>query len=215
MTEESQSARPRAQSQSAGPQAQPRVGVFICRCGTNIAGTIDVAAVAEFAQGLPDVVYTAVNTYTCSDPGQKEIQRAIQEHSLDRVVIAACSPRMHEPTFRACVAASGLNPFLMEMVNIREGCSWVHLREPERATTKARDLVRMAVAKARLLEPIAEHRFPVTQAALVIGGGVAGIQAALDLADSGKKVYLVEREPTLGGLMAQLNKTYPTMDCAI
>jgi len=215
MTEESQSARPRAQSQSAGSQAQPRVGVFICRCGTNIAGTIDVAAVAEFAQGLPDVVYTAVNTYTCSDPGQKEIQRAIQEHSLDRVVIAACSPRMHEPTFRACVAASGLNPFLMEMVNIREGCSWVHLREPERATTKARDLVRMAVAKARLLEPIAEHRFPVTQAALVIGGGVAGIQAALDLADSGKKVYLVEREPTLGGLMAQLNKTYPTMDCAI
>ena len=203
------------ESQSASPQAQPRVGVFVCRCGTNIAGTINVAAVAEFAQGLPDVVYATVNTYTCSDPGQKEIQKAIQEHSLDRVVIAACSPRMHEPTFRACVAARGLNPFLMEMVNIREGCSWVHLREPERATTKARDLVRMAVAKARLLEPIAEHRFPVTQAALVIGGGVAGIQAALDLADSGKKVYLVEREPTLGGLMAQLNKTYPTMDCAI
>ncbi|MEO0079512.1 MAG: FAD-dependent oxidoreductase [candidate division WOR-3 bacterium] len=192
-----------------------RIGVFVCKCGTNIAGTVNVEQVAGFAQTLPSVVYVGINAYTCSDPGQREIGKAIQEQRLNRVVIAACSPRMHEPTFRACVAGAGLNPFLMEMVNIREGCSWVHLHEPDRATAKARDLVRMAVAKAVRLEPIAERRFPITQAALVIGGGVAGIQAALDLADSGKKVYLVEKKPSLGGLMAQLNKTYPTMDCAI
>ncbi len=192
-----------------------RVGVFVCRCGTNIAATVDVDRVAEYARSLPGVVYAGVNLYVCSEPGQKEIQKAIAEHNLNRVVVAACSPRMHEPTFRACLAQVGFNPFLLEIANIREGCSWVHSQEPERATEKAKDLVRIAVAKSRHLKPLTERRFPVKDAVLVIGGGIAGIQASLDLADGGHQVYLVERQPSLGGLMAQLNKTYPTMDCAI
>ncbi len=194
---------------------EPKVGLFICHCGTNIAGTVDVQKVAEFAKTLENVEHVATSKYACSDPGQKEIQQAITEHSLNRIVVAACTPRMHEPTFRACLQQAGLSPFLLEMANIREGCSWVHLREPQKATRKACDLVRMAVAKARLLEPLTERKFPVKQAALVVGGGIAGIQAALDIADSGRKVHLVEKEPCLGGTMAQLNKTYPTMDCAI
>lgn len=192
-----------------------RIGVFICRCGTNIAGTVNVEKVAEYARTLPDVRYVAVSLYNCSETGQKEIQKAIGESNLNRVVVAACTPRMHEPTFRACVAQAGFNPFLMEMVNIREGCSWVHAFDPDRATKKACHLVRMAVAKARLLKPLTPHRFPLKDAVLVIGGGVAGIQASLDLADAGHQVYLVERAPSLGGLMARLHKTYPTMDCAI
>ncbi len=194
---------------------EPRIGVFICRCGTNIAATVAVDEVAEYARTLPNVVHTAVNLYVCSEPGQKEIQQAVAEHNLNRVVVAACSPRMHEPTFRACLAEIGLNPFLLEIANIREGCSWVHSSEPERATKKACDLVRMAVAKSRWLQPLTERRFPIKDAVLVIGGGVAGIQASLDLADAGHQVYLIERQPSLGGLMAQLHKTYPTMDCAI
>ena len=194
---------------------KPRIGVFICHCGKNIAGTVNIPELAEAARALPDVQYVGTNLYACSEPGQKEIQEAVAENHLNRVVVAACSPRMHEPTFRACVSAAGLNPSLLEIANIREGCSWVHLREPDRATGKARDLVRMAVAKAGLLEPIVEARFPVKRAAMVVGGGIAGIQASLDMADAGFKVYLVERKPCLGGTMAQLNKTYPTMDCAI
>jgi len=192
-----------------------RVGVFVCDCGLNIAGTVDTADVAAFAETLADVVAVVRNRYTCADPGQNEIKRAIAEHDLNRVVVASCTPKIHEPTFRNCVAEAGLNPYLMEMANIREHCSWVHMQDKAAATRKARDLVRSAVERARLLEPQDEATFPVTDAALVIGGGVAGIQAALELADGGHQVYLVEKGPSIGGIMAALDKTYPTMDCSI
>lgn len=192
-----------------------RVGVFVCDCGLNIAGVVDTAEVARFAESLPDVVAVIRNRYTCADPGQKEIQKAIAEHDLNRVVVASCTPKIHEPTFRACVADAGLNPYLMEMANIREHCSWVHISEKEAATEKAKDLVRSAVGRARLLRAQDEKVFPVTDAALVIGGGVAGLQAAMDLAEGGHQVYLVEKEPSIGGVMAALDKTYPTMDCSI
>ncbi len=192
-----------------------RVGVFVCDCGLNIAGTVDTQAVAEFAMGLPDVVCVVRNKYTCADPGQNEIKNAIQEHRLNRVVVASCSPRMHEPTFRKCISDAGLNPYLLEMANLREHCSWVHGGDPDGATEKAKDLVVSAVARARFLEPQKELAVPVTHRALVIGGGVAGIESALQLADAGHKVTLVEREPSIGGIMAQLDKNYPTMDCSI
>jgi heterodisulfide reductase subunit A2 len=192
-----------------------RVGAFICSCGLNIGGVVDVPKVTEFASKLPNVVLAKYNTYSCSDQGQEEIKKDIRENHLNRVVVASCSPRLHEPTFRKACADAGLNPYLFEMANIREQCSWVHLYTKEEATSKAMDLVAMAVAKARNLTPQNESTVPVDSRALVIGGGVAGIQAALDLADMGHKVYLVEREPTIGGIMAQLDKTYPTMDCSI
>lgn len=192
-----------------------RIGVFVCECGLNIQGTVDCAAVSEYAKTLPDVVAVVQNKYTCADPGQNEIKKAIREHNLNRVVVASCTPKIHEPTFRACVADAGLNPYLFEMVNIREHVSWVHQGEKELATAKAKDLVRSGVARAHFLEPQDEAEVPVTKAALIIGGGVAGIQAALDLADGGHQVYLVEKEATLGGIMAALDKTYPTMDCSI
>jgi len=192
-----------------------RIGVFVCDCGLNIAGTVDTEAVAEYAETLDDVVAVVRNKYTCADPGQNEIKKAIEKHNLNRVVVASCTPKIHEPTFRNCVAEAGLNPYLFEMVNIREQCSWVHQREKEKATEKAKDLIRSGVARARFLEPQIEEEVPVTKAALVIGGGIAGIQAALDLADAGHKVYLVEKEPSIGGIMAAIDKTYPTMDCSI
>jgi heterodisulfide reductase subunit A len=192
-----------------------RIGVFVCDCGLNIAGSVNTEEVRRAAEKLPDVVVSVRNKYTCSDPGQEEIKRNIREHQLNRVVVASCSPRLHEPTFRECVAAVGLNPYLLEMANIREHCSWVHSDNKEMATAKAKDAVKMAVARARYLQPGEEIRIPVTDAALVIGGGVAGIQTALDLADAGHKVYLVEKQPTIGGIMAQLDKTFPTMDCSI
>jgi heterodisulfide reductase subunit A len=192
-----------------------RIGVFVCDCGMNIAGTVDTAEVARFATGLPDVAAVVRNRYTCADPGQKEIQRAIREHQLNRVVVASCTPKIHESTFRNCIAAAGLNPYLMEMANIREHCSWVHMHDRAAATAKAKDLVRSAVARASQLEPQDERTFPVTDAALVIGGGVAGIEAALELADGGHYVYLIEKEPSIGGIMAALDKTFPTMDCSI
>ena len=192
-----------------------RIGVFVCDCGLNIAGTVDCKVVAEYAETLDDVLAVVRNKYTCADPGQNEIKRAIEEHNLNRVVVASCTPKIHEPTFRNCVAEAGLNPYLFEMVNIREHCSWVHQQEKEKATEKAKDLVRSGVARARFLEPQIEEEVPVTKAALVIGGGIAGIQAALDLADAGHKVYLVEKEPSIGGIMAAIDKTYPTMDCSI
>lgn len=192
-----------------------RIGVFVCECGLNIAGTVDCTAVSKYSETLDDVVAVVQNKYTCADPGQNEIKKAIGEHKLNRVVVASCTPKIHEPTFRQCVADAGLNPYLFEMVNIREHCSWVHQSEKEAATEKAKDLVRSGVARARVLEPQVETEVPVTKAALVIGGGVAGIQAALDLADGGHKVYLVEKEPSVGGIMAALDKTYPTMDCSI
>jgi heterodisulfide reductase subunit A len=192
-----------------------RIGVFVCDCGLNIAGTVNCEEVAKDAETIDDVVVVVRNKYTCADPGQNEIRKAIIEHKLNRVVVASCTPKIHEPTFRQCVADAGLNPYLYEMANIREHCSWVHQNEKDKATQKAKDLVRSAVARARLLEPQTEAEVPVTKSALVVGGGVAGIQAALDLADAGHQVYLVEKEPSIGGIMAALDKTYPTMDCSI
>jgi len=192
-----------------------KIGVFVCDCGLNIAGMVDTEEVAEYAKTLPDVTHVMRNRYTCADPGQNEIQNAIHEHRLNRVVVASCTPKMHEPTFRNCVSEVGLNPYLMEMANLREHCSWVHSRDREGATAKAKDLVKSAVARARYLEPQKEMTLPVTRAALVIGGGIAGMQAAIDMADSGHQVYLVEKDPSIGGIMAALDKTYPTMDCSI
>jgi len=196
-------------------QPELRIGVFVCECGLNIAGSLDCEAVRTYAASLPGVVVAARNKYTCSEPGQQEIRRLIREHNLDRVVVASCSPRLHESTFRNCIAQAGLNPYLLAMANIREQCSWVHLFDRDAATRKAQDIVRMAVAQVSRLLPQQEIHIPVTKAVLVIGGGVAGIQASLDLADAGHKVYLVERQPSIGGIMAQLDKTYPTMDCSI
>ena len=192
-----------------------RIGVFVCDCGMNIAGFIDCEEVRQYAEGLDGVVVAVRNRYTCADPGQDEIKKHIREHALNRVVVASCSPRLHEPTFRNCVAETGLNPYLFEMANIREHCSWVHSTNREAATQKAKDIVKMAVARARLLKPQIESEIPVTDAAMVIGGGIAGIQTSLDLADAGHMVYLVEKQPTIGGMMAQLDKTFPTMDCSI
>jgi heterodisulfide reductase subunit A2 len=194
---------------------QLRIGVFVCDCGLNIAGAVDCGAVAEYAATLPDVACVVRNKYTCADPGQNEIKIAIREHRLNRVVVASCTPRQHEPTFRQCVLEGGLNPYLMEMANLREHCSWVHPGDREGATNKAKDLVASAVARARFLEEQEEMSVPVTRAALVIGGGVAGIEAALELAEAGHRVVLVEKAPSIGGIMAQLDKTYPTMDCSI
>ena len=193
----------------------PRVGVFVCHCGKNIAGTVDVKQLVEYAKTIPDVVLVKENRYTCADPGQEEIRKAIKEHNLNRVVVAACSPRMHEPTFRKTVSEAGLNPFVFEMANIREFSSWCHPSTPEEATAKAKDIVKMAVAKARLLRPLETMEVPVTKSALIIGGGIAGINSALDLANMGFQVYLVEKEESIGGHMAQLDKTFPTLDCSI
>jgi heterodisulfide reductase subunit A len=197
------------------PQDDLRIGVFVCECGTNIAGSVDVDKIVEDAKKTTNVVYSAKNRYMCSEPGQAEIKKAIQEQKLDRVIVAACSPRMHEPTFRECVSSVGMNPYLVDMANIREQCSWVHMGDREAATQKARDIMRAYVARSRYLQPQDETEILVEKATLVIGGGIAGMQSALDLADAGYQVYLVEKEPSLGGLMAKLAKTYPTMDCAI
>ena len=192
-----------------------RIGVFVCDCGLNIAGAVDCGAVNEYARTLPNVVCAVRNKYTCADPGQNEIKNAIREHRLNRVVVASCTPRQHEPTFRQCVHEAGLNPYLMEMANLREHCSWVHQGDWDGATQKAKDLVASAVARAAFLQPQEELSVPVTKAALVIGGGVAGIEAAIEIGDAGHPVILVEKEASIGGIMAQLDKTYPTMDCSI
>ena len=192
-----------------------RIGVFVCECGTNIAGSVDCDALTAYAAQLPDVVCSVKNKYTCSEPGQEEVKRYIREQNLNRVVVASCTPRMHEPTFRQCVAQAGLNPYLFEMANIREHCSWAHLDNRPVATGKAQDIVKSSVARARYLRPQVESEISVTNEVLVIGGGVAGIQASLDLADAGYQVHLIEKEASIGGIMAALDKTYPTMDCSI
>ncbi len=197
------------------PEDAVRVGVYVCHCGSNIAGVVDCAAVTDYAGRLPEVVLSRAQGYTCSEPGQNQIRKDIREHGLNRVVVASCSPRLHEKTFRQCISEAGLNPYLLEMANIREQCSWVHGHDSAGATIKAQDLVRSAVARARLLESRTEAEVPVRRSTLVIGGGVAGIQAALDLADSGYPVVLVEKQPSIGGIMARLDKTFPTMDCSI
>jgi len=191
-----------------------RIGVFICHCGTNIAGTVDIAEVMAAAQKMPQVVFVDDNKYTCSEPGQASIRDAIIANRLNRVVIGSCSPRMHEMTFRRTVAAAGLNPYLLEVANLREHCSWVHSGDSRGATAKAIELVRMAVAKVSRAEALSPKEIGLTKRALVIGGGVAGIQAALDIAGAGYEVILLEREPSIGGHMAQLDKTFPTLDCS-
>jgi heterodisulfide reductase subunit A len=192
-----------------------RIGVFVCDCGSNIAGAVDTEAVRQYATTLPDVVVAVGNRYTCADPGQQQIQATIREHNLNRVVVASCTPTSYEVVFRACIEGAGLNPYLLEMANIREHCSWVTPGDREAATQKAKEIVGVAVARARWLYPQREEQIPVTDAALVIGGGVAGMQAALDLADAGHQVYLVEKKPSIGGIMAQLDKVYPDIECSI
>jgi heterodisulfide reductase subunit A len=190
-----------------------RVGVYICHCGVNIQATVDVSRLARFAATLPQVAVAKDYIYLCSDPGQELIRNDIREHNLNRIVVAACSPRMHEPTFRKVLGKAGLNPYCLEIANIREHCSWVH-QDIEKATRKAESILAATVAKTRLLEPLEEKEVDVVPTALVIGGGIAGIQAALDIADTGFKVYLVEKEPSIGGHMMQLDKTFPTLDCS-
>jgi heterodisulfide reductase subunit A len=202
-----------AKRRSSSPQRSCRIGVYVCQCGSNIAATVDTEAVAEFAKGLDDVVLTRVNKYTCSDPGQATIRQDIKEQNLDRVVIAACTPRMHEPTFRRTLESAGLNPYYLEIANTREQVSWVH-PAGEAATNKAMDLVASAVERVHHHQALYSRKSPIEPKALVIGAGIAGIQAALDMADGGYKVYLVERDPSIGGKMAQLDKTFPTLDCA-
>jgi len=190
-----------------------RIGVYICHCGSNIAGTVDVKEVAEFAKGLPSVVMAKDYMYMCSDPGQNMIKEDIKQLELNRVVVASCSPTLHEHTFRQAVQDAGLNPYLFEMANIREHCSWI-TEDGADATEKTKALVNAAVRRVYYQEPLEVREVPVTPSVLVVGGGIAGIQAALEIANSGHKVYLVEREPSIGGHMAQFDKTFPTLDCA-
>jgi len=191
-----------------------RIGVFICSCGTNIAGFVDVVSVTEYAKGLPGVVFAQNNLYSCSESGTQSIKDAIKEYNLNRVVVASCTPRTHEPTFRAACEEAGLNPFLFEFVNIREHCSWVHMHEKDRATEKSKELVRMGVARASLLEPGEMIEVEVARSALVIGGGISGITAATALAEMGINVVLVEKEKELGGLIRALFKLYPVDELA-
>ncbi len=190
-----------------------RIGVFVCHCGTNIAGTVDVKAVAEAIKSEPGVVFATDYQYMCSQSGQDMIKNAVKENNLTGIVVCSCSPRMHEATFRKTAAAAGLNPYMVEIANIREQCSWVHKEMPI-GTEKAIILAKAAVAKVNLNAPLTPGESPVTKRALVIGGGIAGIQTALDIADAGFPVDIVETKPTIGGKMAQLDKTFPTLDCA-
>jgi heterodisulfide reductase subunit A len=194
-------------------QTAERIGVYICHCGTNIAAMVDVEEVAEHAAGLEGVVKARHYPYMCSDPGQALIKEDIKTFGLNRVVVASCSPLMHETTFRRACSEGGINPFLFQMTNIREHVSWVTANK-SLATEKARMLVTAAVSRVRLQKPLDMRKASIKQAALVVGGGIAGIEAALRMADAGKHVYLVEREPSIGGHMAQLYKTFPTLDCA-
>lgn len=192
----------------------PRIGVFICHCGSNIGGVVDVKKVCEYIRTLPDVTYVEDNLYTCSKDGLDSIRAAVAEHELNRVVVASCTPRTHEPLFKANCEKAGLNKYLFEFVNLREHCSWVHMRQPQEATEKAKDLVAMGVAKARLLEPQEETEIGVRNKALVIGGGVAGMSAAIALAKQRFEVHLVERGESLGGAVGKLNSLYPTRESA-
>ena len=201
--------------QNSSNGESPRIGVYVCHCGLNIGRTVDCEKVASESARLENVVLARDIQYACSEPGQQSIKEDIAEQGLDRVVVASCSPRLHEPTFRQMLESAGLNPYLLEMANLREHCSWVHIGEPGAATEKAFDLVRMAVARAAKLEPLKSSKMLLNKRTLVIGGGIAGIQAALDLADNGYDVVLVEKKPSIGGQMAVLDKTFPTMDCSI
>jgi len=193
--------------------SEPRIGVYICHCGSNIASTVDVDQVAHFAQGLDGVVITRHYTFMCSDPGQELIKKDIVDFHLNRVVVASCSPTMHEATFRRDCQEAGLNPYLFEMANIREHCSWV-TEDKQLATEKAKSLVSAAVSRVRYHQPLEVKEVPINPNTLIVGGGIAGIQAALEIADSEHKVYLAERTPSIGGHMIQFDKTFPTLDCS-
>ena len=193
---------------------RPRIGVYVCHCGINIGGVVSVPDLVEYAKTLPNVEIGREYKFFCSDVGQKMIKEDIEAGLVNRVIVAACSPRMHEPTFRIACKEAGLNQFLFEMANIREHSTWVHMKEPEGAYETAKDLIRMAVAKSRELIPLEVQKVSVEPSCLIIGGGITGMNAALDLATEGYKVYLVEKTPTIGGHMAQLDKTFPTMDCS-
>jgi len=190
-----------------------RIGVYVCDCGANIAGAVDVPQVVEFAKGLPGVVVAKEYKFVCSDPGQDIIKKDIKEQKLNRIVIASCSPRLHELTFRRLLASVDLNPYLMEMANIREQDAWV-TEDKGLATVKAKALVSAAVRKVSYHQPLEIKEVALNPDTLVVGAGIAGIQAALEIANSGHMVYLVEKEPSIGGHMAQLDKTFPTLDCS-
>jgi heterodisulfide reductase subunit A len=192
---------------------KPRIGVYICECGINIGATVDVNQVVRFAQELPNVVVARPHRYTCSEAGQEMIKQDIREQGLNRVVVASCSPRMHESTFQGVVASADLNPYYFQMANIREHVSWV-VKDTAAATAKAKRLVNAAVNRVGWHQPLYARKEDVTPAAMVVGGGIAGIQAALNIAEAGYPVYLVERQPSIGGRMAQLDKTFPTLDCS-
>jgi heterodisulfide reductase subunit A len=190
-----------------------KIGVYICHCGTNIAGKVDVSEVSEWAADLPGVAVARHYEFMCSNRGQELIKEDIQEAGLDRVVVACCTPRMHEPTFQRALAEGGLNPYYFEQANIREQCSWV-TEDPDEATEKAKALVAAAAARVRYHQSLVPNQVPINSTTLVVGGGIAGIQAALELADADYPVFLVEREPSIGGRMAQLDETFPTLDCS-
>ena len=204
-----------ATGKPANGDKEARIGVYVCHCGLNIAQSVDCPKVAQEVAGADGVVVSKDIVYACSENGQQQIKQEILDNGLDRVVIASCSPRLHEATFKKMLDSVGLNPYMLDMANLREQCSWVHMNDRENATLKAETLVNMAVSRVRQLEPLYEDTLPLTPKTLVIGGGIAGIQAALDLADSGYDVTLVEKNPSIGGVMAQIDKTFPTMDCSI
>jgi heterodisulfide reductase subunit A2 len=190
-----------------------KIGVYVCHCGTNISGKVNVSDVVAFAKTLPDVAIARENKFMCSDPGQIMIEDDIKNLGLERIVVASCSPLMHEPTFRGACERANVNRYMFEMANIREHCSWVTV-DPNAATEKAKALVSGAVAKASTLVALPRKCVPVNPAAMVVGAGIAGIQTALDIADSGRTVYLIEKQPSIGGHMATFDKTFPTLDCA-
>jgi len=194
----------------SGSEEEPRIGVFVCHCGHNIAGTVDVEAVAQMASHLPGVEYSADEMFMCSDAGQVLIKDMIKEHNLNRVVVASCSPRMHEPTFRRVVEEAGVNRYLFDQVNLREHVSWCHMREPEKATEKAKDLVRMSVARAAKLQNLPIKRVSVLPTTMVVGGGIAGLRASLDIAERGFDVLLIEKTSKLGGNVAKWTHLFPT-----
>jgi len=196
-----------------GTNGDSKIGVYVCHCGTNISATVDVDAVVDFAEGLAGVAVSRGYKYMCSDPGQEMIKEDIREQGLERVVVASCSPTLHEETFRRATEAGGINPYFFQMVNIREHDSWVHT-DMEEATAKAKDLLRAAVHRVRFHKPLEPQRVAINDSVMVVGAGIAGIHAALTMANAGKHVYLVEREPSIGGHMAKFDKTFPTLDCA-
>ena len=195
--------------------SDPKVGVFVCYCGANINGAVDCEAVKDFASELDGVAVAATYPFMCADPGQGLIKDAIKEHGLDRIVVGACTPKIHEPTFRGCLQDAGISPYYLEFVNIREHDAFVHMGDVEAATKKACEMIAGGVERAKKLEDVPQKVVDVDKSCMVIGAGIAGIQSALDLGDQGFKVYLVDRDESIGGRMAQLAKTFPTDDCAM